>query len=122
MDNIIWLVMLFSVFAVDFVVIIAGWMMWHHVPKDRYGSVGYKTKRSRQSEESWKYANVLAGKVFFVLGILITIPSVIIMIMIKGTTMGAVAWGIGLLLATSVIMCIPVIFIEKKLKEKFPEE
>ena len=119
-ESFLWIIMFVSVIIVDLCIVISGYTMEKHVPKDRFGHVGYRTKRSRQSEEAWQYANKLAGKVFFRMGLIMTVISVAIMLIVmKAEPFKMIYTGVAVLIAESVIVCFPIIYIEKKLKEKF---
>lgn len=116
----VWILFFISIIIVDLAIIVSGYLMEHHVPKDRFGSMGYRTKRSRDSEEAWQYANKLAGRIYFIYGIIISAISIISMIMIKPKSDSVIfGAGMGILIGICVIIIFPVFFIEKKLKEKF---
>lgn len=53
------------------VFVVLGILFMTHSPKNRYGALGWRTRRARQSWETWEYANKFAGKNFLVLGIIL---------------------------------------------------
>ncbi|MCD7752813.1 MAG: SdpI family protein [Lachnospiraceae bacterium] len=45
--------------------IVVGRMMWKHCPKQINGVVGYRTKRSMKNMDTWKFAHLFAGKLWW---------------------------------------------------------
>ena len=60
--------------------IVLGRYLWKHYPKDINGIMGYRTKRSMQNAESWKFGNEYCGRLWYWIGILSLIPSAMILI------------------------------------------
>lgn len=108
-----------SLFFIPTLITILGLIFSKKVPKNRYGSVGYRTTRSRKSEATWEYSNKLAGKLWLILG-LVTLAIAIIIRLIFGNLEQTCC--IAVLVSELVIIIIPVFVIEGKLKEKFDEE
>ena len=57
--------------------IILGYTWKDKPPKDRQGSSGYRTTMSRMNDETWRYAHRCWGWINFVLGIILTILSIL---------------------------------------------
>ena len=72
------LLMLLSGIFVPFTMIIAGWMMWKHCPKEINAILGYRTKMSMMNKETWEFAHKHCGRLWFILGLCTFIPSAIV--------------------------------------------
>lgn len=108
-DLIIPLLMLFS-----------GIMMQKHCPKKINGIVGYRTTRSMKNSDTWKFANEYCGRLWCKIGLLLTAPSCLILILVyrsDNTTQSAAAL---ILMAVQCIALIASIFpTESALKKTF---
>lgn len=107
---------------IPIVVLIVGLATKNHVPKNRYGAVGYRTARSRSSEEAWQYANKEMSRRMIKIGII----SLIVTIVISAFFINSTEIVVGIVTTVIVIaQCVPLIIgmlgIEKQLKEKFDE-
>lgn len=104
------------------VMIIIGLATKNHVPKNRYGAVGYRTKRSRSSQEAWEYANKECSKLMLKLGLIILLVSVIVSLpFLKSTEVVVSVVCTVVVILQCVVLCVGFLGIEKKLAEKFHE-
>lgn len=76
----IWWLMAFCNLLTPFVMIIAGYMMWKHCPKEINWVYGYRTKRSMRNMDTWKFAHDFCGKLWWKLGWAMLVPSFIILV------------------------------------------
>lgn len=60
------------------IMIIAGRLMWKHCPQKINGVVGYRTKRSMINNDTWRFAHDYCGKLWWKIGWLILVLSVLI--------------------------------------------
>lgn len=60
--------------------IITGYMMYRHSPKEIKSIIGYRTKRSSRNLETWKLAYNYCCKLWIKLGIVLIIPIIIVQI------------------------------------------
>ena len=85
--------MLIVFLLIPFTMLFFGWLLFRRTPKEINYVFGYRTKRSRRNEETWKFANQYFGKVRYRCG-LISVPLSVIAIALvfgKGTeTVGTV--------------------------------
>lgn len=68
-----WWFMLMCNLLLSIIMIIAGRMMWKHCPKEINGIYGYRTKRSRKYQDTWKFAHEYFGRLSWKLGIIMLI-------------------------------------------------
>lgn len=107
---------------VPIVMIIIGFASRNHVPKNRYGAVGYRTKRSRSSQEAWEYANKECSKYMLKYGLILLIVSIVVCLpFLKSTTTVVSIVCTVLIIVQCVVPCFSILLIEKQLKEKFGE-
>lgn len=105
------------------VMIANGWMMWKHCSKNINGLMGYRTSRSMKNMDTWKFAHEHCGKLWWKIGWIILIPSIIVHIPFYRTddnTIGAVG---GMIVTIQVFVLIASIFpTERALKRDFTDD
>ena len=97
-----WLFMLICDLLVPIIMIVGGRIMWKHCPKHINGIYGYRTTRSMKNMDTWKFAHDYCGKLWWKIGWIISVPSLLIPIPFYG-------------------IC-SVFPTERALKEKFTDE
>lgn len=111
------------VVLVPIIAIITGYKMKTKPPKEINNTVGYRTKRSKASQEAWDFANVYCGKNTFIYGI-VSLP---VSIAFYALLTVSAHWGklpamLVVMLVQTVTMTIAMaVPTEMKLKEKFGE-
>lgn len=111
------------VVLVPVIAIITGYKMKTKPPKEINNTVGYRTRRSKASQEAWDFANVYCGKNTFIYGI-VSLP-----VSIAFYALLTVSAHWGKLPAMLVVMLVQIVTMaiamavptEMKLKEKFGE-
>ena len=111
------------VLIVPVTAIITGYIMKTRPPKEINDTVGYRTRRSKASQEAWDFANVYCGKNTFFYGIASLPVSIALYVLLTVS----VHWGE--LPAMLVVMLVQIVTMaiamavptEMKLKEKFGE-
>lgn len=58
--------------------IIFGRIMYKHAPKSINGIYGYRTSMSMKNEDTWKFAHDYCGKLWYKLGLIMLLPSVLV--------------------------------------------
>lgn len=105
------------------VMIVSGWMMWKHCPKNINGLMGYRTSRSMKNMDTWNFAHEYCGKLWRKIGWIILIPSIIIHIPLYGTKDNTIGVAGGILVTIQVIILIASIFpTERALKRNFTDD
>lgn len=109
------------VIIIPVITIITGYIMKTRPPKEINNSVGYRTRRSKASQEAWDFANVYCGKNTFIYGI-VSLP---VSIAFYALLTVSALWGektalLVVMLVQMVTMTIAMLVpTEMKLKEKF---
>lgn len=108
---------------VPVIIIIAGWFMRKHPPKEINRIIGYRTKRSMQNNDTWKSAHSFCGKLWFIMGwVMLGVSAAVLIPFINGTylTIGIVVIiSVAVQCASLVISVIPT---EKALKKNFSDD
>ena len=115
-----WWFMFICNLIIPILLIVAGRMMWKHCPKQINGIYGYRTKRSMKNMDTWKFAHDYCGKLWWKIGWIMLIPTVLVQIPFLHSSEDAIG-GVGAVLCTiQVIVLIVSIFpTEAALKKKF---
>lgn len=107
---------------IPLVMIIIGAVFIKRPPKKINGIYGYRTRMSRKSQETWDFAHLFSGRIFFRMGIVMIVPSVIVMLLVHGRSEDTVGFVGGILeLAQCVFLVLPIPFTERALRENFDE-
>lgn len=118
-----WLFMFVCDLIVPFIMIICGRMMWKHPPKNINGIIGYRTTRSMKNKETWKFAHDYCGQLWWRVGWMLLIPSIIIHFPFYQKSDDAIGIMGGILCTLQCIILIASIFpTEIALKRNFNDE
>lgn len=103
--------------------IACGRVMWKHCPKNINGLMGYRTSRSMKNMDTWKFAHEHCGKLWWKIGWIILIPSIIVHIPFYKTDDNTIGVVGGILATVQVIILIASIFpTERALKRNFTDD
>ena len=118
-----WWFMLISDLLIPMIMIIGGWMMWRHTPKNINGFVGYRTPRSMKNRDTWDFAHIYCGRLWWKIGWMMLVPSVIVNIPFYGSTDDTIG-GAGVILITiqTAVLIVSIFPTEKALKNNFDED
>ena len=118
-----WLFMVICNLIVPVITIIAGWMMWKHCPKEINGLIGYRTKRSIKNEDTWKFAHVYCGKLWWIIGWIIILPSALVQVPFFKSSYEVIGIAGAITVAVQiVILLISIIPTETALKKTFLDD
>ena len=115
-----WWFMLICCLMIPGLMIIAGWMMWKHCPKQINSLLGYRTKRSMKNMDTWKFAHEYCGRLWFRLGLLLLIPLILLYLPFYQSdenTIGII--GIVIMTALCAVLCLSILPTEAALKKTF---
>lgn len=62
------------------IMLVAGYMMWKHCPKEINWVYGYRTSRSMKNMDTWRFAHEFCGRLWWRLGWILLIPSIVVLI------------------------------------------
>ena len=118
-----WWFMLVCNILVPIITIIAGWFMWKHAPQEINKVIGYRTKRSMQNEDTWKFAHNFCGKLWWIMGWIILGISVVVLIPFFNSTYDTIGIVAGISVAVQcVLLVMSYIPTEIALKRTFFED
>lgn len=118
-----WWYMLFFDLLIPLLMLIAGRMMWKHCPKHINGVLGYRTSRSMKNMDTWKFAHEYCGRLWWKLGFILLVPSVLIHIPFyhgEENTIGIV--GIILITIQCIVLIASIFPTESALKKTFYDD
>ena len=99
---------------------VTGRIMAAHPPGKPNQFLGYRTRRSTMSSESWKFAQVYSGKKMEWFGLIMLLPAAVSMLPAMDFDDDAIGlFMVAVLAAEMIIMMVPIVLTEKALKEKF---
>ena len=84
-----------------------------HAPKEINGFIGYRTRRSMQSQEAWDYANKRMGEIWLALGVILLVVTIPLSLLLGEN--GVVV----LVIAQTIALILSIIPVEMELKAKF---
>ena len=103
--------------------ILCGVIMKKYHSDEPNGAVGYRTKRAMKNNDTWKFANELAGSIWIKWGTVVTVISVIFEIIYFCTDE---KYGATFMLSAVTIQSLIILLsfypVEKALKENFDDE
>ncbi len=103
--------------------ILAGRYMWKHYPKQINGMIGYRTEMSMRNIDTWSFANKYAGKLWWKIGWLTLIPSILAHIpFYKGSENEIGVLCIVIVMIQLILMIGSIYPTEKALKQNFNED
>ena len=117
-----WIFMLIMVLLIPVSMIVLGRRFLKSAPHNIDSTFGYRTKRSMMNEDTWRFAHSYIGKLWFICGLIILLPSAAVMLFVLGkevNTIGTV--GAILVFVQMLPMIGTIIPTEKALKNNFDE-
>lgn len=103
--------------------IACGRMMWKRCPENINGLMGYRTSRSMKNMDTWKFAHEYCGKLWWKIGWIILIPSIMVPIPFYKTGDNTIGAAGGILVTIQVIILTVSIFpTERALKRNFTDD
>lgn len=117
-----WFFMLACDMLVPVIMIFAGYMMHAHTPKEINWAIGYRTRRSMKSMETWRFAHEHCGRLWQKTGLIMLVPSLVAHVPVYGMPENVIGTlGTVIMLVQCAVLVISVIPTERALKRRFPE-
>ncbi|MBE5781329.1 MAG: SdpI family protein [Clostridiales bacterium] len=97
-------------------------LKWKNNPPKVMGSaIGYRSRRSLYSPQSWEYAHRFMGRIWSVEGPLVTIVSLALYLYLNSAMPDKIMNIMTIImLIQPALFFIPIIFVEQALEQKFP--
>lgn len=112
----------FTSLIVPIIMILAGWLMHKHPPKDVNWVIGYRTGRSMRSPEAWIFAQKKIGAIWEKAGAVTLLVSAAALIPFLFLSVDAFSIAsVVILFAQLAVLFLTIPPVERALKEKFPE-
>lgn len=118
-----WWFMFFCNLLIPVILIITGWMMWKHCPKEINGILGYRTKRSMKNMDTWKFAHDYCGRLWWKAGWIMLPLSILAQIPFFHSSDERIGSASSAICIVQCIILIASIFpTERALKRTFSED
>lgn len=102
------------------VMIVAGYHMYKYPPKEINGMIGYRTRMSRKSKETWMFAQDYCGRLWLKIGWILLTFSIIVQIPFADSSYKAVTMMTIILGSIQIITLFGSVFsVETNLRKKF---
>ncbi len=111
----------FCMLIIPVTCIIAGYLLKTKPPKEINNVTGYRTRRSRASQEAWDFANVYSGKNMFIVGIILLFTGPAVYLLLTEVVGAGMMSSMMMVMFLEIIVMIVLTLVptEMKLKEKF---
>lgn len=118
-----WWFMLICDLIIPITFIVCGRMMWKHTPDKINSLIGYRTSRSMKNRNTWKFAQIYCGKLWWKIGWIMVLPSTIIQIPFYNSSENDIGTLGGTLVSVQcVILILSIIPTEIALRKNFTED
>ena len=117
-----WTMLVTNVLLVPGIMILAGYFMYKHPPKEINGLMGYRTRRSMMNQDTWTFAHDLCGRIWMRAGTVMLAAALVIQLLLLGRSEDIVGNVSLIITMAEVAGLIASIFpVEKALKATFAE-
>ena len=118
-----WWAMFVCALLIPIAMVVAGRLMWKHPPKEINRFAGYRTRRSMKNEDTWIFAHEYSGRLWWIMGLIMLIPSIVPLIPFYNGDLMAIGIMVGAIVTIQcVAIVISVILTESALKKTFFED
>jgi len=118
-----WIMIVITYILIPALMTGAGWMIWKHSPKNINAIYGYRTRMSSLNQNTWRFAQEYAGRLWVRWGIRM-MPVSILLLMIfaaSGETAASIA-GSVLCIVQIIIMLSSISVVERTLNKVFDKQ
>ncbi|NLC72504.1 MAG: SdpI family protein [Ruminococcaceae bacterium] len=118
-----WIYMFFFCLMIPAIMTFFGKKFMTAAPKDINSSYGYRTNLSTKNRDTWEFAHKTAGKLWFVVGLILLAPSAIVMLFLFGHEIKFVGfWGVRLVFVQLAFLLGSIIPVEVSLRRVFNKD
>ena len=118
-----WWLILFCDLIIPLTMIIFGYWMWKHPPKEINGIFGYRTTRSMINQDTWFFAHHYSGKLWWKIGWVLLLLSLLVHIPFYNALENTIGiFSIIILGIQFIPMIVSIILTERALKKTFTDE
>ena len=104
------------------IMIIAGYFMFKHPPKNINSIIGYRSTMSMKNEDTWRFAHDVCGRIWLKVGVVTLIAAIIVQLPFfhaDESTVGNLSMIVNF--SEVFILLLSIIPVERKLKATFDE-
>jgi len=118
-----WIMIVITYILIPALMVGAGWRMWKHPPKSINAMYGYRTKMSSLNQNTWRFAQEYAGRLWVRWGIRMMPVSILLLMFCAaaGEKASATA-GSVLCMVQIVIMLSSIAVVERMLNKVFDKQ
>lgn len=117
-----WFILAFDL-LIPLMMIVIGRLTWKHPPKEINALIGYRTSRSMKNLDTWRFAHHRFGKLMWIFGWGILLPSFLVHLPFYGATENVLGNLCIVVLLIQLFPLLAAIFMtEKALRKTFTDE
>ncbi len=118
-----WIMIVITYILIPALMTGAGWRIWKHPPKTINAMYGYRTKMSSRNQNTWRFAQEYAGRLWVRWGIrMIPVSLLLLMFFATAGEEAAATAGTVLCMAQIVIMLSSIAVVERMLNKVFDKQ
>lgn len=100
-----------------------GWLFRAHPPRKINYIYGYRTKMAMKNEDTWLFAQRHFAKIWWVLGWILLVPTVLVMLLLLGRDVDTVSvWSGVICTVQCIVMLLPIGLTERALHRHFDRD
>ncbi len=117
-----WFLFIYNLF-IPMLMILIGKRFYNKPPKEINSIIGYRTTRSMKNQQTWVFANTYMGKLWWQVGLVLIILTVLVQLPFIHSDFDKLGiLSCVIIVVQSLFMLLPIIFVEKALKENFNKD
>ena len=115
-----WMFMFLMTLWIPLTMIGLGRYFQKKAPKEINAAFGYRTKRSMKNRDTWTFAHNYFGKLWYICGSILLLPSILVMLFVIGKSEDTIGTAGGILCVIQMIFLVgPIWPTERALKNMF---
>jgi len=115
-----WVFMLAFALQVPALMVVLGVLMEKKPPQEISRIYGYRTARSMQNADTWRFAHLYCGRLWRWTGLLLAAVTALAFVLLLGSSLQTIAFfGLGACLLQTVVLVLTILPVELKLKHTF---